>query len=338
VTTPLLSVEHLTVGFRAGDRYLDLVHDASFAVQPGEVVALVGESGSGKTITARAVIGLLRRNQRMKVDGRISLRETELLGLSDAQMRAIRGREIGMIFQDPVGALDPVMTVGDQVGEAVRRRHKGRSVSRRRVLELLEQVGITDPELRLKQYPHEISGGMCQRVLIATAIAGDPSLLIADEPTTALDVTIQAQVLELLKQLRNERGMSVLLITHDMGVAAQTADRILVMYGGSLVEEGPIEDFFEQPYHPYSVGLISAVPRVDVVRARRLPAIPGAVPEAAHRPGGCLFHPRCPVAEPSCATDVPPLRPIGSRLVACVRAEDVRAGSVRPWSDKSAVA
>lgn len=336
MTSPLLSVEHLTVGFRAGDRYLDLVHDASFNVQPGEVVALVGESGSGKTITARAVMGLLRRNPRMRVQGRISLLDKELLGLSDAKMRDVRGREIGMIFQDPVGALDPVMTVGDQVREAVRRRHRGRGVTRRRVLELLEQVGITDPELRLKQFPHEISGGMCQRVLIATAIAGDPALLIADEPTTALDVTIQAQVLELLKHLRDERGMSVLLITHDMGVAAQTADRILVMYSGSLVEEGPIEDFFDQPYHPYSVGLISAVPRVDVARSRRLPAIPGAVPEAAHRPNGCLFHPRCPVAVASCKTDPPPLRPVGSRLVACVRAEDVRAGVVRPWAETSA--
>jgi oligopeptide/dipeptide ABC transporter ATP-binding protein len=338
VTTPLLSVEHLTVGFRAGDRYLDLVHDVSLDVQPGEIVALVGESGSGKTITARAAMGLLRRNPRMRVEGRISLLDKELLGLSDSQIRDVRGREIGMIFQDPVGALDPVMTVGDQVREAVRRRHKGHGLTRKRVLELLEQVGITDPELRLKQFPHEISGGMCQRVLIATAIAGDPALLIADEPTTALDVTIQAQVLELLKRLRDERGMSMLLITHDMGVAAQTADRILVMYGGSLVEEGRIEDFFDQPYHPYSVGLISAVPRVDVPRSTRLPAIPGSVPEAAHRPSGCLFHPRCPVAVATCATAVPPLRAVGSRLVACVRAEDVRAGVVRPWAEKSGVA
>jgi oligopeptide/dipeptide ABC transporter ATP-binding protein len=336
VTTPLLSVEHLTVSFRAGDRHLDLVHDVSFDVQPGEVVALVGESGSGKTITARAVMGLLRRNPRMRVQGRINLLDKEMLGLSDARMRDIRGRDIGMIFQDPVGALDPVMTVGDQVREAVRRRHKGRAVTNKRVLELLGQVGMTDPELRLKQFPHEISGGMCQRVLIATAIAGDPALLIADEPTTALDVTIQAQVLELLKRLRDERGMSVLLITHDMGVAAQTADRILVMYGGSLVEEGRIEDFFDQPYHPYSVGLISAVPRVDVPRSRRLPAIPGAVPEAAHRPSGCLFHPRCPVALPSCSIEVPPLRPVGERLVACVRAEDVRGGNARPWADTRA--
>ena len=332
--TSLLSVQDLSVYFHSADQYLELVRSTSFTMERGEILALVGESGSGKTITARAVMGLLRRNARMKVEGKILLLGNDLLALPESQMRAARGRDLAMIFQDPVGALDPVVSIGDQVREAVLRRgQSSRRETHKRILELLDQVGITGPELRMKQFPHEMSGGMCQRVLIAIALAGDPKLLIADEATTALDVTIQAQVLELLKRLRDERGMSVLLITHDMGVAAQTADRIIVMYGGSVVEEGLIKDFFAHPYHPYSAGLISAVPRVDVPRVRRLASIPGSVPEAANRPNGCPFHPRCPIAVDTCSTNVPALRVVGGQAVACDRAELVKEGIVLPWAD-----
>lgn len=329
---PLLSVKDLTVKFAVGERQFELVREATFDIGPGEVVALVGESGSGKSITARALLGLLRRNRRMTVGGTALLAGRDLLHLPERQLRDVRGREVCMIFQDPVGALDPVVSIGSQVLEAVRRRRSGsRQEMRRRVVELLQSVGISDAKLRAKQFPHEISGGMCQRALIAIALAGDPELLIADEPTTALDVTVQAQVLELLKRLRDERGMSVLLITHDMGVAAQTADRVLVMYAGSLVSEGPTADVFARPCHPYTSGLITSVPRVDAARCRRLAAIPGSVPEAADRPTGCVFHPRCPLATERCTTEMPLARRMGSQLVACHHAEELRDEPGRCW-------
>ncbi len=330
--TELLEVEGLTVKFESAAHHLELVRDASFEIGTGEVVAMVGESGSGKSITARAILGLLRRNHRMTVEGNARLAGRELLALAEAEMREVRGRRVSMIFQDPVGALDPVVSIGAQVLEAVRRRRSGtRPEQRRRVIELLASVGITDPELRAKQFPHEVSGGMCQRALIAIALAGSPELLIADEPTTALDVTVQAQVLDLLKRLRDERQMSVLLITHDMGVAAQTADRVLIMYAGSLVEQGPTADIFGHPCHPYTGGLISAVPRVDAPRSRRLVAIPGSVPEAADRPAGCAFHPRCPLADDRCATAMPGPRRLGNQIAACHRAEEARDSQVHRW-------
>jgi oligopeptide/dipeptide ABC transporter ATP-binding protein len=320
----LLSVRDLAIGYRGNA----LVRDVSFDVGAGEIVCLVGESGSGKTLTGRAILGLLRHSRQLMVSGSVMFGGRDLNTLTDRQLRRIRGGQIGMIFQDPVAALDPVIRVGDQIAEAIAQnggaqnggaQHTGttRRNIRTRVTELLSAVGITDPELRARQFPHEISGGMCQRVLIAIALAGDPSLLIADEPTTALDVTIQAQVLDLLASLRRDRGMSVLLITHDMGVAAHMADRILVMYAGSIVEVAPTAEFFAKPGHPYSLGLIEAVPRIDAAQVRRLPAIPGSVPEPGSRPTGCSFHPRCPRRIDICAETEPDLTPDGDRLVAC---------------------
>jgi peptide/nickel transport system ATP-binding protein len=329
---PLLSVKNLSIDYRSGSQEVALVKDTTLDVTSGEIVCLVGESGSGKSLTASAIMGLLRRNRRMGVHGVVAFEGRDLNLLKERQLREMRGRELGMIFQDPAGSLDPVVPVGKQIAEAVADRRTGRADVRRRVIELISQVGISDPERRLTQFPHELSGGMCQRVAIASALAGDPKLLIADEPTTALDVTIQAQVLSLLTQLRNDRGMSVLLITHDMGVAAQTADRIVVMYAGSVVEEGPTRQFFAHPGHPYSLGLIKAVPRVDEPRGSRLSAIPGSMPEARDRPSGCAFHPRCPYAREQCRTETPILRRIESQMVACHRADELVAGVTEPWS------
>jgi len=339
----LLSVEHLSISYRAGHRsgeHVDLVRDVSFAVGRGEIVCLVGESGSGKTLTGRAILGLLSRNTRMRVEGSVWLDGRDVVGLPERELRRIRGAEASMIFQDPVAALDPVVRVGHQIAEAMTRR-TGRPGSRRAVAAevagLLRQVGITDVEARVRQFPHEISGGMCQRILIAIALAGNPSLLVADEPTTALDVTIQAQVLDLLADLRQERGMSVLLITHDMGVAARMADRILVMYAGAIVEEASADDFFAHPAHPYGLGLIRAVPRIDTDRAGRLSAIPGSVPEARSRPSGCPFHPRCPLRSDVCEREEPQLLPLGAQLVACHRSAEVLRARRGLWDSEAAV-
>jgi oligopeptide/dipeptide ABC transporter ATP-binding protein len=321
----LLEVRDLTVGYRG----VLLVRGVSFDIAAGEIVCLVGESGSGKTLTGRAIMGLTRHaasrgqsRRQLTVGGSAYFGGRDLIQLPERDLRRVRGGQLGMIFQDPVAALDPVIRAGDQIAEAVRQHStKGKNPketkTRARVIELLTQVGITDPELRARQFPHELSGGMCQRVLIAIALAGDPSLLIADEPTTALDVTIQAQVLDLLAGLRRDRGMSVLLITHDLGVAAQLADRILVMYAGALAELAPAADFFAGPGHPYSRGLIQAVPRIDATQARRLPAISGSVPEPASHPPGCSFSPRCPRRIAVCEITEPELTPEGRSLVAC---------------------
>jgi len=338
---PALAVRGLTVSYRAADRELELITGVSLDIGPGEIVCLVGESGSGKTLTGRAIMGLLRRNPRMRVSGSVTFGGRDLTALPEGKLRRIRGGQIGMIFQDPVAALDPVIRVGDQIAEAIVAH--GAAASRRavrdRMTELLSQVGITDPGLRARQFPHELSGGMCQRVLIAIALAGNPSLLIADEPTTALDVTIQAQVLDLLARLRAERGMSILLITHDMGIAAQMADRVVVMYAGSVTEVAPVNAFFARPGHPYSLGLVQAVPRVDAPRARRLPAIPGSVPEAGERPPGCPFQTRCPLRLDVCEQEAPRLEAAGAQhdatgrhLVACHRSAELLDGGLSVWS------
>ncbi len=358
---PALALRGLTISYRAADRELELITGVSLDIRPGEIVCLVGESGSGKTLTGRAIMGLLRRNPRMRVSGAVTFGGRDLTALPEAKLRRIRGGQIGMIFQDPVAALDPVIRVGDQIAEAIAAHGgpSGRRAVRDRMTELLSQVGITDPELRARQFPHELSGGMCQRVLIAIALAGNPSLLIADEPTTALDVTIQAQVLDLLARLRTERGMSILLITHDMGIAAQMADRVVVMYAGTVTEAAPVEAFFARPGHPYSLGLVQAVPRVDAPRARRLPAIPGTVPEAGDRPPGCPFQPRCPLRLDLCRREAPRLEAVpgktvpgktvpgktvpvrttgaqhdaaGRHLVACHRSAELLEGGVSVWS------
>jgi peptide/nickel transport system ATP-binding protein len=312
----LLGVQDLTIAFPGQVA----VRSTSFAIAPGETLALVGESGCGKSVSALAVMRLLPPNARV-TSGRLLFDGTDLLGLSESAMRRIRGKQISLIQQEPMTSLNPVLSIGAQIAEVIR-RHEGlsRSATRRRVVDLLELVRIPDAHRRYDDYPHNLSGGMRQRVMIAMAVACNPRLLIADEPTTALDVTIQAQVLDLLDDLRRELGMAVLLITHDLGVVAQWADRVAVMYAGRIVEQGAIGPFFAKPMHPYSRGLLGA--RVDVeadehYSDHRLSEIPGSVGSAAGETG-CSFAPRCPLVEPSCRLAPPPLEGLsGGRAVAC---------------------
>ncbi|WP_413084543.1 ABC transporter ATP-binding protein [Thermaerobacter composti] len=321
---PLLEVQNLTAGFLTAQGPLVAVDDVSFHVDVGETVCLVGESGSGKSVTSLAIMRLLEYDNGAIFGGRILLDGTDLVGLSQAAMRRIRGRHVAMVFQEPMTALNPVFPVGDQIAEAVMLHEgKGRAEAWARAVEMLRLVGIPEPEVRARQYPHQFSGGMRQRAMIAMALACRPRLLIADEPTTALDVTIQAQILELLRRLKAEMGMAILLITHDMGVAAEMADRIVVLYAGRVVEEGPVERIFERPAHPYTAGLLASVPDLEGPRPRRLRAIPGAVPSIDRMPPGCRFHPRCPLAEERCRREAPPLRPWEEGRVACWLVEQV---------------
>jgi len=322
-SAPLLSVENLTVMI-GGAAVVDHI---SFAVGRSEVVAIVGESGCGKSMTAFALMDLLPAAAR-RTDGRIDLGGRHLHELDEAGMQKLRGKEMSIIFQEPVAALDPLMNVGDQLVEAIRAHQevdKTQALAQARAL--LETVGITDADLRLKQYPFELSGGMCQRVMIAGALAGQPSLLIADEPTTALDVTIQAQILELIKQRRAEIGASVILITHDMGVVADMADRVLVMYAGRIVEEADAFDLFARPRHPYTEALLKSVPRLDDVPGTRLPVIEGAVPRPGSHGPGCRFASRCPLVIDHCLAEEPGLLPVedGARRSACWRRDEVGA-------------
>jgi peptide/nickel transport system ATP-binding protein len=320
---PLLTVENLTVVI-GGAAVVDRV---SFAVGQSQVVAIVGESGCGKSMTAFALMDLLPAAAR-RTEGRIVLGGRPIQDLGDAGMRKLRGKEMAIIFQEPVAALDPLMTVGDQVVEAIRAHQdldKAEALAHARTL--METVGITDADLRLKQYPFELSGGMCQRVMIAGALAGQPRLLIADEPTTALDVTIQAQILELIKARRADIGASVILITHDMGVVADMADRVLVMYAGRIVEEADAFDLFARPRHPYTEALLKSVPRLDDVPGTRLPVIEGAVPRPGSHGPGCRFASRCPLVIERCLAEEPGLLPVedGSRRSACWRRDEVGA-------------
>jgi len=320
---PLLSVENLTVTIDGAA----VVDQVSFVVGRSQVVAIVGESGCGKSMTAFALMDLLPAAAR-RTEGRIDLAGRQLQALDEAGMRKLRGKEISIIFQEPVAALDPLMNVGDQLVEAIRaHRDIDKAVALIEARALLETVGITDAELRLKQYPFELSGGMCQRVMIAGALAGQPSLLIADEPTTALDVTIQAQILELIKQRRAEIGASVILITHDMGVVADMADRVLVMYAGRIVEEADALDLFARPRHPYTEALLKSVPRLDDVPGMRLPVIEGAVPRPGSHGPGCRFASRCPLVIDKCHGEEPGLLPVedGTRRSACWRRNEVGA-------------
>src|SRR5262245_11133530 len=311
---PVLAVEGLGVAI-GPSRVVDGV---TFDLAAGEIHALVGESGCGKSMTAFAIMRLLPAAARC-VSGRVRLEGIDLLALPEAQMRGVRGGRISIIFQEPTSSLDPVMTVGDQLVEALRaHRALPRGEARRRAAALLEAVGIADPARRLRQYPFELSGGMCQRVMIATALAGRPAVLLADEPTTALDVTIQAQILALIRQLRAEPGTAVPLLTHDMGVVADVADRVLVMYAGRIVEAAAAEALFAAPRHPYTWLLLRSLPRLDGPPKGRLPVIEGTVPAADHRSAGCPFAPRCPLATDRCREADPALTPIaGGRAVAC---------------------
>ncbi|MDO7907747.1 ABC transporter ATP-binding protein [Paenibacillus sp. JX-17] len=299
--TELLSVHNLKTSFKTREGEVQSVRGVSFSMQEGEVVGLVGESGSGKSVTARSLIRLIQPPGRI-TEGEVLFRGMNLLEQSDQEMRKIRGNRISMIFQDPMTSLNPVVRVGKQMVEVIR-RHRGmdKTAARKEAIELLRQVGIPSPETRIDQYPHEFSGGMRQRVMIAIALSCKPELLIADEPTTALDVTIQAQILQLMKELKETTQTSILMITHDLGVVAQVCTRVVVMYGGLIMEEGPVERIFAEPQHPYTQGLLRSIPKPGEEGARqRLVAIEGTPPNLVHPPSGCPFMERCPHAMDVC--------------------------------------
>jgi oligopeptide/dipeptide ABC transporter ATP-binding protein len=319
----LLEVRGLQVGFATAKGEAVAVDGVSFSVDRGETVGLVGESGCGKTVSALSILRLLPPAGAI-TDGQILFAERDLLTLSDADMRRVRGAQIGMIFQEPLTSLNPVFTVGYQIGEAIR-AHEGvsRAEARRRAIELLDLVEISDPERRVDEYPHQMSGGMRQRVMIAMALSCRPRLLIADEPTTALDVTIQAQILDLLAGLQRRLGMALLIVTHDLGIVAQQADRAAVMYAGRIVESAAVRRIFAQPMHPYTRGLLRSIPKTGVNLARRLETIPGRVPDPLQLPSGCRFRDRCSYAIDDCARIDPPLETVGAQhTAACIRARE----------------
>jgi oligopeptide/dipeptide ABC transporter ATP-binding protein len=306
---PLLSLNDLRVGFATEGGRLQAVGGVSFDLAAGEVLAIVGESGSGKSVTAQTILGLTR-SPNARIEGSVRLRGRELIDASEAELQSVRGAEIAMVFQDPMTSLNPVYRVGHQIVEAIR-AHRARmsdADARELAVEMLGSVGIPEPQRRVDDYPHEFSGGMRQRAMIAMALALQPEVLIADEPTTALDVTIQAQILDLLSRLNRERGLATILITHDLGVVAEVADRVLVMYAGRVVEEGSLDQIFYDPQHPYTWGLLGSLTQIDRPRPQRLPQIRGAPPSLLGLPGGCAFQPRCPHAFGRCG-ELPVLAP-----------------------------
>jgi oligopeptide/dipeptide ABC transporter ATP-binding protein len=317
---PVLEVRDLVVEFSTEDGPVRAVDGVSFEVGRGEIVGLVGESGAGKTLTAEAILGLIRRPPG-RVGGEVRFHGRNLLALPEPALARIRGKEIAMIFQNPGASLNPVFRVGEQMLEAMTLHlPEPRSTLKARVVETLGRVGISSPAARARDYPHQFSGGMAQRVMIGMGISCTPSLLIADEPTTALDVTIQAQVLALIRRLARELGVAVLLVSHDLGIISQMCHRVLVMYAGRVVEEAPVAALFRAPAHPYTRGLIECLPRLH--GNGRLGAIGGMMPGLRALPSGCRFHPRCPIAEPRCATEPPALRPLAAgRAAACHLAE-----------------
>jgi len=330
---PLLRVEDLRVEFSTEDGIVHAVDGITYEVAPGRTLGIVGESGSGKTVASLTTLGLTR-TQGARVSGRILFEGRDLVALSEAKLRAIRGNDIAMVFQDPLSSLHPFFKVGAQLIEALRaHREVSKQQARARAIELLGLVGIPDPRRRVDEYPHEFSGGMRQRAMIAMALANEPKLLIADEPTTALDVTVQAQILALLERLQRELGMAIVIITHDLGVVAEMADDIAVMYAGRIVETASAELIFGGPEHPYTWGLLRSIPTLDGSREADLVPIPGTPPSLIQRPSGCHFHPRCPYAQPSHARIDPQLRPVPdqpSHHVACLLEVDVRR---RLWAE-----
>lgn len=317
MTDPVLQVEDLQVRFFTDDGVLPAVDGISFDVEAGEALGLVGESAAGKSQTALALLRLIRPPGRI-TGGQIWFQGRDLLALSESEMRALRGRKISMIFQEPMAALNPTMTIGDQLTRVIKlHREPNERKARVRAVEMLVKVGIPSPEERLRQYPYQFSGGMCQRVAIAMALACEPDLLIADEPTTALDVTVQAQIMDLLYALRRETGTAVVLISHDLRLVTDFCNKVAVMYSGRIVEQGVIDTVMSRPLHPYTQGLAGAIPRLEA-EGRHLPTIPGQVPDLLRLPSGCRFHPRCPHATVACAQAAPRLlEPEAGRRVAC---------------------
>ena len=327
MTEPVLSVRNLRVEFPTRRGTLVAVDDVSFDIGPGEVLGVVGESGAGKSLTGTAIIGLIEPPGRI-ASGEIRLKGERIDHLPREAMRHIRGKRIGMVFQDPLTSLNPLYRIGDQLTETIL-THTALTAAqaRARAIELLTEVGIPAPEARIDNYPHQFSGGMRQRVVLALALAAEPELVIADEPTTALDVSVQAQIIALLKNLCRKHGAAVMLITHDMGVIAETADRVAVMYAGRVAEIGPVRDVIVEPHHPYTKGLMGSIPSLEG-EIERLVQIPGAMPRLTAIPQGCAFHPRCPRAFAPCAATRPELRPVGRSEVACWLYETARADGV----------
>ena len=318
----LLSVKNLSTEFPVKKGIVKAVEDVSFDVDAGEILAIVGESGSGKSVTSLSVMGLLAEPGHV-AGGSMEFEGKDLVHLSEREYRALRGNDMAMIFQEPMTSLNPVYRVGKQIVEAIRTHENvSKKEARERAIDMLRKVGIPSPEKRIDDYPHQMSGGMRQRVMIAMALACNPKLLIADEPTTALDVTIQAQILDLLRRLRDETGMAVLLITHDLGVVSETADRVVVMYCGQLVEEAEVRTLFDHPLHPYTLGLLKSIPRLEDDDAKRLYMIKGTVPNPLEMPPGCHFSDRCDSCMDICRTKVPDLVDVDGHKVRCFLYED----------------
>src|SRR5271167_1377906 len=322
----LLDVRDLHTEFRTGAGVVCAVDGVSYSVDPGETVAIVGESGSGKSVSAMSILRLIPDPPGRITGGEILFAGRDLMGLDETAMRQIRGGDIGMVFQEPMTSLNPGLTIGRQLTEGLE-QHRGmqRDAAHRRAVELLTLVGIADPARRLKQYPHQLSGGMRQRVMIAIAIACDPKMIIADEPTTALDVTIQAQILELMKELTQQLNVALIIITHNLGVVARYANRVNVMYAGRIVESGTAHAIYHDPRHPYTVALLRSVPRLDRPRQMRLDPVDGQPPDLTRLDGGCAFRPRCRFATDACAEARPELAPIGEagHLAACFRSAEI---------------
>jgi peptide/nickel transport system ATP-binding protein len=331
---PLLEVDDLRTWFYTRDGIVRAVDGVSYRVYPGETLAVVGESGCGKSVTSLSILRLIASPPGKIVSGRLVFAGRDLLQLTEAAMRDIRGNEISMIFQEPMTSLNPVLTIGNQIAEAlVLHQSMDRRAAMARAVEMLRLVKIPEPERRVTQYPHELSGGMRQRVMIAMALSCNPKLLIADEPTTALDVTIQAQILDLMRELKAKTGAAIILITHDLGVVAEMAQRVVVMYAGRKVEEAPVDALFERPLHPYTKGLLGSIPRLaeaaDAGSRKRLTEIPGMVPSLKEEVAGCLFAPRCPYATARCAAEYPPLEErAAGHWAACWESERLPQGAM----------
>ncbi len=317
----ILRVENLNVSFKTSDGIVHAVDNLSFSLSKGETLAIVGESGSGKSVTASAIMGLLNAGN-VEINGKIEVNNLNVLKSKDSEIRSIRGKDVAMVFQDPLSALNPYYTVGDQIGEAYKTHHPKASNEevKQKVFEVMKKVGIPEVEKRINSYPHEFSGGMRQRVVIAIALINDPKVLIADEPTTALDVTVQAQILDLMRDLQKQSNTAIILITHDLGVVAEMVNKVLVMYAGRAIEISKVESIFEAPNHPYTKGLLSAVRSLDTEVHAKLVTIPGTPPSLLNIPKGCSFNPRCSYKTwvgKRCETEKPELHQIGNNFSAC---------------------